>query len=85
MASVIYTVHKAKTQFSRLLRQAAAGREVLIARGRGRAPEFRLVRNEPATESRLRPHPGLARGVKLPPARELVVPLPSDEWGDLAS
>jgi antitoxin (DNA-binding transcriptional repressor) of toxin-antitoxin stability system len=82
---VIYTVHKAKTHFSRLLQQAAAGREVLIARGRGRPPEFRLVRVAPVAGSRLAVDPSLARGMKLPPPDELVVPLPPEEWGDLAS
>ena len=82
---MVYTVHKAKTQFSRLLQQVAAGREVLIARGRNRPPEFRLVRVAPGTGSRLKPHPALARGMKLPPREKLATPLPPEEWGDLTT
>ena len=82
---MVYTVHKAKTQFSRLLQQVAAGREVLIARGRNRPPEFRLVRVAPGTGSRLKPRPALARGMKLPSREKLVTPLPSGEWGDLTT
>jgi antitoxin (DNA-binding transcriptional repressor) of toxin-antitoxin stability system len=79
---VVYTVHKAKTQLSRLLQQVAAGREVLIARGRGCPPEFRLVRVAPGTGSRLEPDPALARGMKLPSREKLAAPLPPEEWGE---
>ena len=80
---MVYTVHKAKTHFSRLLDEAAAGREVLIARGRGRPPEFQLVRTMPGIGLRLKPHPALARGIKLPRPEKLAAPLPAEEWGDL--
>ncbi|MDP1738634.1 MAG: type II toxin-antitoxin system prevent-host-death family antitoxin [Caulobacter sp.] len=38
---MIYTVHQAKTQLSKLLAQAEAGEEVIIARGK--APSVRLI------------------------------------------
>ncbi|MCF8505062.1 MAG: type II toxin-antitoxin system prevent-host-death family antitoxin [Caulobacter sp.] len=38
---MIYTVHQAKTQLSKLLAQAEAGEEVIIARGK--APSVRLM------------------------------------------
>lgn len=47
---MIYTVHQAKTQLSKLLAQAEAGEEVIIARGK--APSVRLTpiaRAEPTT------------------------------------
>lgn len=47
---MIYTVHQAKTQLSKLLAQAEAGEEVIIARGK--APAVRLTpiaRAAPAT------------------------------------
>lgn len=46
---MIYTVHQAKTQLSKLLAQAEAGEEVIIARGK--SPAVRLTpiaRAEPA-------------------------------------
>jgi len=44
-----YTVHQAKTQFSKLLREAEAGKEVIVMRGS--KPVARLVAlPEPATE-----------------------------------
>jgi prevent-host-death family protein len=42
-----YTVHQAKTQFSRLLKEAEAGKEVIVLRGK--KPVARIVPiNEPA-------------------------------------
>lgn len=38
---MIYTVHQAKTQLSKLLAKAEAGEEVIIARGK--APSVRLI------------------------------------------
>ncbi len=37
------TVHQAKTQFSRLLKRASEGEEVLIVKGRKATPVARLV------------------------------------------
>jgi prevent-host-death family protein len=43
-----YTVHQAKTQFSRLLKEAEAGQEVIVMRGN--KPVAKVVAiNEPAT------------------------------------
>lgn len=41
-----YTVHQAKTQFSRLLKEAEAGKEVIVMRGK--KPVARIVPVEPA-------------------------------------
>ncbi len=43
---MIFTVHQAKTQLSRLIAQALAGEEVVIARGA--KPAVRLTPLEPA-------------------------------------
>ncbi len=42
-----YSIHEAKTQFSKLIRQVEAGEEVVIRRGP--TPVARLVAYEPAT------------------------------------
>ena len=82
---MIYTVHKAKSRFSQLLREAEAGREVLIARGRGTEPEFRIVAlTGTGRTSRMEPDPALKRGAVVPGPDVLAKPLPPDEWGDLA-
>lgn len=80
---MIYTVHKAKSQFSRLLKEVEAGRDVLIARGRRGRPGFQVVRITGSAGSRLQPARVLARGIKLPAAAKLATPLPAEEWGDL--
>jgi len=59
----LYTIHQAKTNLSRLVREAVDGAEVVIARGD--APLVRLVRISPAPEAR---ELGFARGmVRLAP------------------
>jgi len=45
-----YTVHQAKTHFSRLLKEAEAGQEVVVMRGH--TPVARLVAIEPAVPQR---------------------------------
>ncbi len=52
-----FNIHEAKTNFSRLLEQAARGEEVIIARA-GK-PLFRLVPLESAPKAR---KPGLSEG-----------------------
>lgn len=47
-----YTVHQAKTQFSRLLKEVEAGKEVIVTRGK--KPVAKLVPVEPIAE---KPHP----------------------------
>jgi prevent-host-death family protein len=46
-----YTVHQAKTHFSRLLKEAEAGKEVIVMRGK--KPVAKIVRIEPPTEEAL--------------------------------
>lgn len=56
---MIYTVHQAKTQLSKLLAQAEAGEEVIIARGK--APSVRLMpvaKAEPTPPERPERTPG---------------------------
>jgi prevent-host-death family protein len=43
-----YTVHQAKTQFSRLLKEVEAGKEVIVTRGK--KPVAKLVPVEPPSE-----------------------------------
>jgi prevent-host-death family protein len=45
-----YTVHQAKTHFSRLLKEAEAGKEVIVTRGN--KPVARIVPIEPAVQAR---------------------------------
>ncbi|MFZ1087526.1 MAG: type II toxin-antitoxin system prevent-host-death family antitoxin [Terracidiphilus sp.] len=48
---MVYTVHQAKTQFSRLLKEAEAGKEVIVMRGS--KPVAKVVAiNEPAKTKR---------------------------------
>lgn len=67
------TVHKAKTQLSKLIEQACRGEEVIIARGAH--PVVRLV---PIGEVQGRRQPGALRG-KLHAGPEFFEPLPADE------
>ncbi|RRA48810.1 type II toxin-antitoxin system Phd/YefM family antitoxin [Acidipila sp. EB88] len=48
-----YTVHEAKTQFSKLLAKVAAGEEVTITSGKERKPVARLVKPAKAAPRRL--------------------------------
>lgn len=67
------TIHQAKTQLSKLIRQACQGEEVIIARGA--QPVVRLV---PIGEIKGRRQPGVLRG-KLHTGPEFFEPLPVDE------
>jgi prevent-host-death family protein len=67
------TIHKAKTNLSRLIAQACRGEEIIIARGS--EPLVRLV---PLAGKRGQRTPGALRGkVKVLPS--FFEPLPSDE------
>lgn len=44
-----YTVHQAKTQFSRLLKEVEAGKEVIVTRGK--KPVAKLVPIDPAAHT----------------------------------
>jgi prevent-host-death family protein len=46
-----YTVHQAKTHFSRLLKEAEAGKEVVVMRGK--KPVAKIVAIEPPAEDAL--------------------------------
>ena len=46
-----YTVHQAKTHFSRLLKEAEAGKEVIVMRGS--KPVAKIVPIEPPAEEKL--------------------------------
>jgi prevent-host-death family protein len=46
-----YTVHQAKTHFSRLLKEAEAGKEVIVTRGK--KPVAKIVRIEQAVDEKL--------------------------------
>lgn len=69
----IVTVHQAKTNLSRLIRKAAQGEEVIIARGP--KPVARLV---PVGEVKGKRQPGSLKG-KLRVGREFFEPLPASE------
>jgi prevent-host-death family protein len=58
LANVKYTVHQAKTNLSRLLEEACAGKEVVIARGS--QPVAKLVPLTSAAKNRV---PGSLKGL----------------------
>jgi len=67
------TIHKAKTELSRLIEKACRGEEIIIARGK--KPVVRLVAIE---ENKGERKPGALRG-KLHVGPEFFEPLPEDE------
>ncbi len=72
------TIHKAKTELSRLIEKACRGEEIVIARGK--KPVVRLVAIEDKQGQR---KPGALRG-KLKVGPEFFEPLPPEEldtWG----
>jgi prevent-host-death family protein len=72
------TIHKAKTELSRLIEKACRGEEIIIARGK--KPVVRLVAIEDNKGQR---KPGALRG-KLKVGPEFFEPLPEEEldaWG----
>jgi len=73
MRTSIVTIHEAKTNLSSLLRKAAAGEEIIIARGA--TPVARLV---PIAEKNGQRQPGALRG-KLLVGKEFFDELPPDE------
>jgi prevent-host-death family protein len=69
----IVTIHKAKTTLSQLIKKAAEGEEIIIARGD--QPVARLV---PIGATKGKRQPGSLRG-KLEVGPEFFEPLPADE------
>lgn len=69
----IFTIHKAKTNLSRLIEMASAGEEVIIARGS--KPVARVV---PLGEVKGKRQPGSLKG-KLCVGSEFFEPLPPEE------
>jgi prevent-host-death family protein len=67
------TIHQAKTNLSRLIKKAAEGEEIIIARGA--LPVARLV---PLAGRSARRRPGSLKG-KLRVGREFFAPLPDSE------
>lgn len=67
------TIHKAKTNLSRLIEDACQGEEIVIARGK--KPMVRLVPVSDGTGER---KPGWLKG-KLTVGREFFEPLPDEE------
>ena len=67
------TIHKAKTELSRLIEKACRGEEIVIARGK--KPVVRLVA---IADSKPQRKPGALRG-KLKVGPEFFEPLPADE------
>ena len=71
------TIHKAKTQLSKLIEQACRGEEIVIARGS--EPVVRLVAIQPAGKGRV---PGRLKG-KISYAPNAFDPLTDQELTDL--
>ena len=71
-----YSVHQAKTQFSKLLAQVANGEEVIITSGRSKKRIAKLSR----VEEPKRPLMGFAKDIlPTPLGPEFFEPLPEDE------
>lgn len=77
-APAVYNMHDAKSNLSRLVDMAAAGREVVIAKAG--TPAARLV--PLATVTGTKRHLGLAAGQFAVPD-DFDEPLPAETWGDL--
>ena len=69
----IITIHKAKTELSRLIEKACRGEEIVVARGK--KPVVRLVAIE---DTRGRRKPGAWKG-KIQVGPEFFLPLPPEE------
>jgi prevent-host-death family protein len=72
-----YTVHQAKTNLSRLLEEASAGKEVIIARGQ--EPVAKLV---PIGQTRKKRVPGKLAG-QINYSEDVFSPLTDRELSDL--
>ena len=72
-----YTVHQAKTNLSRLLKEAASGKEVVIARGS--EPVAQLV---PVGTARKKRQPGSLEG-QISYSQDAFAPLTDQEMTDL--
>jgi prevent-host-death family protein len=72
-----YTVHQAKTNLSRLLEEASAGKEVIIARGK--EPVAKLVA---IGTTRVRREPGKLAG-QIAHTPDAFAPLTDSELSDL--
>ena len=64
------TIHEAKTHLSRIIREALAGEEIIIARGRN--PLVKIVPLEPQRKER---HFGCAKGIITYIADDFEAPL----------
>lgn len=77
----IVTIHKAKTELSKLLARVEAGEEIVIARGN--KPVAKLVAVEPATKPQRKP--GSMKGM-FTIGPEFFEPLSDEElelWGEI--
>jgi prevent-host-death family protein len=72
-----YTIHQAKTNLSRLLEEAASGKEVIIARGK--EPVAQLV---PIGKARRKRQPGSMAG-QITYSADAFAPLTDKELKDL--
>ncbi len=73
----IVTIHKAKTELSRLIEKACRGEEIVIARGK--KPVVRLVAISAGPKKR---EPGLLKG-KISYSADAFAPLTDQELKDL--
>ena len=74
MNMAVVTIHKAKTELSKLIARAQAGEEIVIARGK--EPVARLTPLPPAKK---RPKAGLLKGQFDVPDSFFFDPLPEEE------
>ena len=74
-----YTVHQTKTNLSRLLQEASAGNEVVIARGKGKEPIAKIVAVGSGLKKRV---PGRLTG-KISAHQDAFAPLTDRELKEL--
>ena len=77
-----YTVHQAKTQLSRLLKEAEAGKEVVVMRGKKPVAKIVAIEEPPQVEKAPFRLLGAYRG-KISWTEDAFAPLTDDELVDL--
>ena len=76
------TIHKAKSNFSKLISMAETGQVIPIVRG-SNEPTAAIVPFKPV-KSRLKANKRLSGSLKYKKDLDIIEPLSSDDWGDLA-
>lgn len=79
----VFTIHRAKSNFSKIVEMAESGQTVTIARGKAE-PTVAVVPFKQAHGKRVRVVKHLAEAVRYKKDADLMEPLPADFHGDLS-